>query len=113
MSPSECNEGNTVYEDRIKATSNFFKSACKAGPWVVDSVQDDILKKKYKNLCELCESKDCGVNEKYRGGGGSITCFKDGVGDVLWAKYENVKAHLSVFIIFSIIFDKKRRKTNQ
>lgn len=32
--PQMCNTKLTITENRIKASSEFFNSACKAGPWV-------------------------------------------------------------------------------
>lgn len=96
MAPSECEQDITVFEDRVKATSEFFGKACIAGPWSVNVSEDTRLKQKYSNLCALCDSLDCRSAEKYRGSGGAFTCFKDGVGDVLWVRKEDVKKYLRV-----------------
>lgn len=96
VAPSNCEEGLSLYEDRIKTTSDFFGYACKAGPWVANLQDDARLKQDYSNLCALCDNTDCRAGEKYRGTGGSITCFKDKVGDVLWARYKEAKNLLQV-----------------
>lgn len=45
MVPQSCDSKLTLTENRIKASSEFFKAACKAGPWVDDPVLDSQLSK--------------------------------------------------------------------
>lgn len=44
-----CNPKLTINENRVRASSQFFKSACKAGPWVNDFHADEELSK--LNIC--------------------------------------------------------------
>lgn len=96
VAPPNCDSEFTVYEDRIKTTSNFFGAACKAGSWVADEAEDARLKRKYSNMCSLCDNQDCRQGDKYSGSGGSMLCLTDGVGDVVWAKYSDVRIHFKL-----------------
>lgn len=40
-----CESELSIAESRIKASSNFFGASCKAGPWIMDPVQDKLLSK--------------------------------------------------------------------
>lgn len=40
-----CVQSLTLVENRIRASSRFFKAACKAGPWVADNLLDEKLSK--------------------------------------------------------------------
>lgn len=44
--PRGCESDLTLAESRIRATANFFGESCKAGPWVNDEFQDQILSAK-------------------------------------------------------------------
>jgi hypothetical protein len=43
--PQSCETKFTITENRIRASSQFFKSACKAGPWVHNPKLDQELSK--------------------------------------------------------------------
>jgi hypothetical protein len=43
MVPRQCESDLTLAESRIKATASFFGPSCKAGPWLSDPIQDQIL----------------------------------------------------------------------
>lgn len=43
--PQSCDQSLTLTENRIKSSSTFFKTACKAGPWVNDPILDSQLSK--------------------------------------------------------------------
>nr|XP_022905830.1 transferrin [Onthophagus taurus] len=80
-----CEQTVTVPENRINATSKFFKKACKPGPWVNDRELDNELKRKYKNLCEACNNpSSCSSHDQYYGTSGSLLCLRDGSGDIAW-----------------------------
>ncbi|XP_074025807.1 transferrin 3 [Leptinotarsa decemlineata] len=96
VTPS-CDPHLTLSENRIKATAEFFQSACKAGPWVNDPVLDNQLKEKYPQLCELCGSPGrCTTHDKYWGRRGSLLCLTDGAGDISWARLDDVKSHFGL-----------------
>ncbi|CAH0559126.1 unnamed protein product [Brassicogethes aeneus] len=94
--PQSCNPKLTINENRIKATSDFFKSSCKAGPWVHDPQKDDELKQKYPNLCAICGSPNCNINDKYWGRRGPLLCLTDGAGDVSWTRWDDVQIHFGL-----------------
>ncbi|KAL0269817.1 UNVERIFIED_CONTAM: hypothetical protein PYX00_007426 [Menopon gallinae] len=97
LAPRNCEPELTVFEDRAKTSANFFGDSCKAGPWVEDGTEDIWLKNEYSKLCSICEMGDCGNSEKYRGSAGSLMCLTDGVGEVLWARYDDVKTYFKKF----------------
>ncbi|KAJ8961422.1 hypothetical protein NQ318_014669 [Aromia moschata] len=95
--PPSCDPALTITENRIKATSSFFKSACKAGPWVNSPPLDIELKMKYPHLCELCGSPSkCSTDDEYWGRRGSLYCLTDGAGDISWARFDDVVAHFGL-----------------
>ncbi|CAG9765049.1 unnamed protein product [Ceutorhynchus assimilis] len=90
----QCSTNLTITENRVKASSDFFGAACKAGPWVNNPILDMQLKRKYPNLCELCgDSNKCSMQDKYWGRRGSLLCLTDGAGDISWARLEDVRQH--------------------
>lgn len=92
-----CDQNLTLIENRVKATSDFFGSACKAGPWVNNPHLDAILKEKYQNLCELCgDLSSCARNDKYWGRKGSLLCLTDGIGEISWARLDDVQQHFGL-----------------
>ncbi|VVD03897.1 unnamed protein product [Leptidea sinapis] len=91
-----CESGLSLSENRIKAVSQFFSKACKAGPWVPDQKQDAELKLKYSNLCEACETPSCDANDRYWGVTGALTCLLEGAGDVMWGNLDDVLAYFGL-----------------
>ncbi|XP_048517219.1 transferrin [Dendroctonus ponderosae] len=90
----QCHPNLTITENRVKATSNFFGAACKAGPWVNIPGLDYELKDKYPNLCSLCgDTRRCSIQDKYWGRRGSLFCLTDGSGDISWARLDDVNPH--------------------
>ncbi|KAL3278705.1 hypothetical protein HHI36_016239 [Cryptolaemus montrouzieri] len=95
--PQMCQPELSLTENRIKSSSEFFKSACKAGPWVNNITLDFELKSKYPNLCESCDSpRKCSKDDKYWGRRGSLLCLTDGAGDVSWARWDDVQIHFGL-----------------
>ncbi|KAK5650025.1 hypothetical protein RI129_001054 [Pyrocoelia pectoralis] len=95
--PQSCNPLLSLTENRISSSSKYFKSACKAGPWVNDPVLDNELKRKYPNLCGLCNSPTvCSTDDKYWGRRGPLLCLTDGVGDITWARLDDVRSHFGL-----------------
>ncbi|KAJ8921781.1 hypothetical protein NQ315_008407, partial [Exocentrus adspersus] len=92
-----CDPELTITENRIKATADFFKSSCKAGPWVNNPPLDIQLKQKYPNLCELCSNPSkCSINDEYWGRVGSLLCLTDGAGDIAWARLDDAEVHFGL-----------------
>ncbi|XP_071653962.1 transferrin isoform X1 [Temnothorax longispinosus] len=96
----ECNANMTLFEDRIHALSNFFETACIAGPWSADTVFDYQLKSKYRNLCAACEKPaSCYNTDKYYGREGALLCLTDGMGDVAWVRLGDARIHFKAQMI--------------
>uniref|UniRef100_A0A6P7F5N0 Transferrin n=1 Tax=Diabrotica virgifera virgifera TaxID=50390 RepID=A0A6P7F5N0_DIAVI len=92
-----CDPLLSLSENRVKATSDFFGAACKAGPWVHDPILDIQLKRKYTNLCDLCgDPEKCSMDDKYWGRRGSLYCLTDGAGDISWARLDDVRPHFGL-----------------
>nr|CAD7441723.1 unnamed protein product [Timema bartmani] len=92
--PQLCESELTLAENRLKASSKYFKMACKAGPWVADADLDIKLKEKYHNLCGLCDDPDtCSTLDKYWDRRGPLFCLTDGVGDIAWSRIDDIDMH--------------------
>lgn len=91
-----CDPYLTITENRIKASSMFFGAACKAGPWVNNPLLDTEMKRKYPNLCQLCDSSKCSTQDKYWGRRGSLFCLTDGAGEISWARLDDVRQHFGL-----------------
>ncbi|XP_060523755.1 transferrin [Cylas formicarius] len=95
--PPQCDPQLTITENRVRASSEIFLSACKAGPWVRNAVLDRELKQKYPNLCRLCDNPArCSKQDKYWGRRGSLLCLTDGAGDISWARLDDVRQHFGL-----------------
>ncbi|KAG5680182.1 hypothetical protein PVAND_009707 [Polypedilum vanderplanki] len=93
MIPRECETDLTLAESRIKATANFFGPSCKAGPWLSDPVQDQILKKRYPSLCSLCyDPTRCGIGDKHWGRRGPLDCLTGGSGQAAYIRLDDVRS---------------------
>ncbi|KAJ9583794.1 hypothetical protein L9F63_021884, partial [Diploptera punctata] len=92
--PQMCDSDLSITENRIKSSSQFFKAACRAGPWVPDRQMDLKLKLTYSNLCRLCSNRlECSRNDQYWGKLGPMYCLTDGAGDVAWARIADIQNH--------------------
>ncbi len=61
------------------------------GAWVPERNKDLELKKKYPNLCELCENPAlCSREDAYGGYTGALKCLTLKGGDVAWTKMDDV-----------------------
>ncbi|CAG9863748.1 unnamed protein product [Phyllotreta striolata] len=96
VTPS-CDPNLTLQENRLLASSNFFGSSCKAGPWVNEAKIDQQLKRKYPKLCGLCGNPNqCSMRDEFWGRSGSLLCLTDGAGDISWARLDDVQAHFGL-----------------
>ncbi|XP_076630373.1 transferrin 3 isoform X2 [Colletes latitarsis] len=92
--PRECDPEKTMQENKAKETSKFFKSACIAGPWSIDTKLDGSLKLTYKNLCAACDDPvNCNSNDKYHGREGVLLCLTDNAGDIAWVRLDDALEH--------------------
>ncbi|XP_011704440.1 PREDICTED: transferrin [Wasmannia auropunctata] len=93
----ECDANMTLFENRMHALSNYFETACIAGPWSADTVFDYQLKTKYRNLCAACERPaSCYNSDKYYGREGALLCLTDGMGDVAWVRLGDARVHFKM-----------------
>ncbi|XP_011156703.1 transferrin [Solenopsis invicta] len=96
----ECDANMTLFENRMHALSNYFETACIAGPWSADTVFDHQLKSKYRNLCTSCEKPaSCYNTDKYYGREGALMCLTDGMGDVAWVRLRDARVHFKAQMI--------------
>lgn len=97
-----CNPEISLTEDRISASAKYFGPSCKAGPWVPDPKQDRLLKDRYPSLCQLCyDSYRCDIGDKHWGRRGALYCLTNGVGNVAWARLDDVRSHFGVSLKLS------------
>ncbi|XP_058445332.1 transferrin [Malaya genurostris] len=74
-------------EKELKGLSELFGSSCLVGKYSPNDEVNRLLKKRYSNLCALCERPDiCDYPDKYSGYDGSIRCLVENNGDVAFTK---------------------------
>lgn len=84
-------------EKELKALSSFFSKACIVGKWSPNQEVNQIWKKRYSNLCEMCEHPDvCDYPDKFSGYDGSIRCLAENNADVAFTKTIFVKKYFGV-----------------
>ncbi|XP_075989387.1 transferrin-like [Anticarsia gemmatalis] len=83
-------------ENKLKALSEFYGKACKAGPWVPDKDRDMELKMAYPSLCAACGYRSCSAGDPYWGSVGSLTCLTEGTGDVTWGDADDISSYFKL-----------------
>uniref|UniRef100_A0A336MLQ6 Transferrin n=1 Tax=Culicoides sonorensis TaxID=179676 RepID=A0A336MLQ6_CULSO len=84
-------------EKELDALSAFFEKACIVGKWSPDNLVNEVFKKRYSNLCALCEDPaKCDYPDKYSGYDGAVRCLVEGRGDVAFTKTYHVKKHFNI-----------------
>lgn len=79
-------------ENELKAFSKLFNKACIVGTWSPDPKINLKLKRKYSNLCALCEHPEiCDYPDKFSGYDGALRCLAHNGGQVAWTKVIFVK----------------------
>ncbi|XP_053682480.1 transferrin [Sabethes cyaneus] len=74
-------------EKELKGLSELFGSSCLVGKYSPNDEVNRLLKKRYSNLCALCERPDvCDYPDKYSGYDGAIRCLVENNGDVAFTK---------------------------
>ncbi|XP_005179570.1 transferrin [Musca domestica] len=87
----------TATERELKTLSEFFTESCMVGSYSPYPETDRLLKKKYPNLCALCEKPDqCDYPDIYSGYDGAIRCLDKGRGDVAFTKVQFVKRYFGL-----------------
>uniref|UniRef100_A0A8D8XPF4 Transferrin n=1 Tax=Cacopsylla melanoneura TaxID=428564 RepID=A0A8D8XPF4_9HEMI len=91
-------ETKSPRENELKAFSQLFSKACIVGQWSPDPKVNEAWKKKYSNLCDLCEDPaKCDYPDKNSGYEGALNCLtgKNG-GDIAWTKIKFVKEYFGL-----------------
>lgn len=87
----------TATERELKALSEFFSQSCLVGTYSPYPETDRILKKKYSNLCALCEKPEqCNYPDIYSGYDGAIRCLDKGKGEVAFSKTQFIKKYFGL-----------------
>lgn len=96
VNPPQCQDDVTIIENEIRNLRNFFGKACRPGEWASDSSFDQQLKRKYPELCALCDNKsNCSYNIKeHHGHIGALQCLTRGNGKVAYAALQYVQEYL-------------------
>ncbi|XP_071628736.1 transferrin-like [Temnothorax longispinosus] len=96
VNPLQCQDDVTAIENEIINLKNFFGKACRPGEWAADSAVDQELKKKYPELCALCDNEvTCSYdNMDHHGHIGALQCLARGKGKVAYAALNYVQNYL-------------------
>jgi len=87
----------TATERELKALSEFFTQSCLVGTYSDYPETDRVLKKKYSNLCALCEKPEqCNYPDKFSGYDGAIRCLDKGKGEVAFTKVQFIKKYFGL-----------------
>ncbi|XP_067641456.1 transferrin [Eurosta solidaginis] len=87
----------TATERELKALSEFFTQSCLVGTYSPHPETDRLLKKKYSNLCALCEKPEqCNYPDNYSGYDGAIRCLDKGKGEVAFTKVQFIKKYFGL-----------------
>jgi len=74
-------------EKELKALSELFTQSCLVGNYSPNDELNQLLKKRYANLCALCENPvKCNYPDKYSGYEGAIRCLVENGGEVAFTK---------------------------
>ncbi|XP_017782625.1 PREDICTED: transferrin [Nicrophorus vespilloides] len=74
-------------ENELEAFSKLFSKACIVGKWSPDADIDSKMKKRFSNLCELCEHPDkCDYPDNFSGYDGALRCLAHNNGQIAWTK---------------------------
>ncbi|KAH8362425.1 hypothetical protein KR200_007051 [Drosophila serrata] len=84
-------------ERELKSLSEFFTQSCLVGTYSTHPETDRLLKKKYSNLCALCEKPEqCNYPDKFSGYDGAIRCLDKGQGEVAFSKVQYIKKYFGL-----------------
>ncbi|EDW82176.1 uncharacterized protein Dwil_GK25660 [Drosophila willistoni] len=84
-------------ERELKSLSEFFSQSCLVGNYSAHPETDRLLKKKYSNLCALCEKpSQCNYPDKFSGYDGAIRCLDKGQGEVAFTKVQFIKKYFAL-----------------
>ncbi|EZA58009.1 hypothetical protein DMN91_006051 [Ooceraea biroi] len=92
----QCQENVTLIENEVRSLRNFFGKACRPGDWAAEKSVDTELKRKYPQLCALCDDPTtCSYkNELNHGHLGALECLARGSGKVAYVALSYVQQYL-------------------
>ncbi|KAK0081042.1 hypothetical protein PV325_012898 [Microctonus aethiopoides] len=95
---NQCNRYLSVSENDAYNIRHFFGKACRPGNWVNDPSYDSELKKKYPELCALCNNqKECKYdNNLNHGHMGALDCLTSNRGRVAYVAYHYVQQYFKI-----------------
>ncbi|XP_031622773.1 transferrin [Contarinia nasturtii] len=74
-------------ERELKGLSEVFTQSCLVGTWSSNEELNQLYKKRYSNLCALCEDPvKCNYPDRFSGYEGAIRCLVENGGDVAFTK---------------------------
>ncbi|XP_018395848.1 PREDICTED: transferrin-like [Cyphomyrmex costatus] len=96
VNPLQCQDDMTAIENEIRNLKNFFGRACRPGEWTSNKTIDEELKKKYPELCALCDNTStCSYNNMHHHGHlGALQCLTYGYGNVAYVALQYVQEYL-------------------
>ncbi|KAF7400737.1 hypothetical protein HZH66_005921 [Vespula vulgaris] len=89
---ADCRENITAIENELENIRSFYGKACRPGDWASDVDFSDALKKKYPELCALCDDTTACkyTNEDKHGHIGALDCLTSRRGNVAYVALEYV-----------------------
>ncbi|XP_014479036.1 PREDICTED: transferrin-like isoform X2 [Dinoponera quadriceps] len=92
----QCQDKVSVIENEVRNLRSFFGKACRPGEWASESSIDQELKRKYSELCVLCDNQaNCTYNNKeHHGHLGALNCLINGRGGVAYVALNYVNEYL-------------------
>ncbi|EFN77822.1 Transferrin [Harpegnathos saltator] len=105
VNSAECRENVSVAENEARNLRSFFGKACRPGEWVSDSSIDQELKRKYPELCALCDNQaGCTYNNKANHGHrGALECLTNRRGNVAYVALSYVRQYLKTNNTFEFL----------
>lgn len=93
-----CRNESSVAENEAENIRDFFGTACRPGDWVLESTEDKRLKKKYSELCELCDDREnCKYsNDLHHGHIGALECLTSKRGKAAYVALEYVHQFFNI-----------------
>jgi len=86
-------------EKELKGLSELFEKSCLVGNYSPNQEVNQVLKKRYSNLCALCEDPvKCNYPDKFSGYQGAIRCLVENGGDVAFTKVIYVRRFFGLAI---------------
>ncbi|BES90434.1 TR_FER [Nesidiocoris tenuis] len=94
----ECTSTYSAAEQEIRELEMFFGPSCRPGAWAVDDNLDNKLKRRYRNMCRLCESPQQCSNGMLNSGltKGALDCLVINGGDVAFVSLAAVESYFGL-----------------